>query len=424
LTTLLLAACGAQSSERTLTPERALLRLDHGMSAHGYHRVGAMAHVPALAANHAMAHALNAGENRCYEAAAIPVGNDVVEVELHDPQGTRLAYSDPDGAASVWFCNAAARSVRFVVTSVGGAAEYYFIVYEARLGTPGALTDLLDGLEDADDLDATPGGVGDTGLRVARTERSAGPASATSTEPAAASPEAGQANAGQTEERDEDGDEEVRLGALAARCSELREHPNVLDPWSECEAGAEGARALGAADARDLERARVDIASEARQLEHARTLFREGTAALHAGDTSVATTKLREAFDLSERATVLINLAAAYGQQGRHVLSARAYGRYLTMTPEQGVTHRGRRAARRALRVLRTRVAFVRIEVFESGGEARLDDQLIEPWAQGHDYAVEPGGHDLTYHVDGVLVGSASGTVATGAVETLRVGAP
>lgn len=404
-----LTGCGAARYHAApLTPEQVATRLDRRMAARGFERVGAMAHVPALGTGRSVAHALQVAGPACYEGGAIPVGDDRVEVSVQDSGGAPLATVAGEAHESAYFCVAGAASYRFVVTSLDGAAEYYFVVYRGASGVEPALDEVLAGIGEQ---------VPENELRgdASRTATSEDDAAAPETTPAprpepVAERGAGPGDAARSSEAptgsgDGDGTMDADTRRLAERCRDA--DPTILDPF--CVEGSAGAAALARLQAQE---------------ERARELFEQGMERLRADDAMTAAAHLMASYRLNPRASVLINLAAAQGRIGQTVQSARDYTLFLTLEDE-GITPRQRRAARRALRTLRREVATLRLEAPSDGtGYVELDEQPVKPWAFEVDYPVEPGRHELTYSVDGEVVSSDAATIARGEGATLRVEAP
>jgi len=377
---VLVGCGGAQGNHASagLSPEVAVSQLDQGMSARGFTHLGATAHVPALASGQSVAHALTVTQSRCYEGVALGVGADQVSILARGPDGEVVGEADMGPHPSVFFCTEVPGSYRFLVTSEGGAAEYYFVSYQAEPDSEASAQEVIAEREDAES---------DPGQNALPT-------------PTAARGSAAPGNLGQ------------------GNASQENSESEVFNPWSHAGQPADDEPS----DEEFTPPAPTETPGQ--RMTRARTLFQQGLSYVRDGNAALGAVYLRQAFELAQRPGVLINLAAAEAQLGHHVAAAEAYTRYLTLSGD-GVNERARRAARRALRVLHPEVAWVHFTLpRNSRGSAKLNGNPVESWMDDVDYPVEPGTQDLVYNVDGEVRGIARVVVQRGARAVLRLAPP
>jgi hypothetical protein len=162
-----------------------------------------------------------------------------------------------------------------------------------------------------------------------------------------------------------------------------------------------------------------------RDLATARTFFRDGVAASEAGDWARALDLFERAHALSQRADVLLNVAAAQAELGRLIEAGETYRRFLAEgDAEMLAQHRADVDA--ALADVEARVPRLRVTVI--GGAPSdavlLDDEALDSAEVGVPIPVNPGAHVVTLRRAGEAPVERRVTLAERAREDVAFEAP
>lgn len=165
------------------------------------------------------------------------------------------------------------------------------------------------------------------------------------------------------------------------------------------------ARLLAAALAALLLASPAAAQPSSRDLATARTLFRDGVAASEAGDWTRALDLFERAHALSQRADVLLNVAAAQIELGRLIDAGETYRRFL-VDADAPMLERHQADVSTALEDLDARTPRIRITVIgrQPGDVVVLDDEPLDDAAIGVAVPVDPGAHGLALRRAGTTV--------------------
>lgn len=161
-------------------------------------------------------------------------------------------------------------------------------------------------------------------------------------------------------------------------------------------------------------------AQGARERTIGRELFREGVERARAGDWETARDRFSRAYELTQHAPILINLAAAEAQLGHLVEASDAYQRYLS---DEDARADMRSAAESALEALQPRIPrlTVRLVGAERGDEVLLDGRPLPRAALGAAMPINPGRHEVSVRRGGAVVARREGTLEEGQREVADI---
>ncbi len=157
------------------------------------------------------------------------------------------------------------------------------------------------------------------------------------------------------------------------------------------------------------------------ELERSRELFEQGLEAAHADRWEEARALFERALAITERPSILLNLAGAQAQTGELVGSATSYRRFLEIATGRDARHRTE--ATRALARVEARTPHVELEMvaLRADDEVMLDDRVLTREELTTPIAIDPGPHQVTVHRDGRQVASEAVSAAEGARTRVRV---
>jgi hypothetical protein len=166
---------------------------------------------------------------------------------------------------------------------------------------------------------------------------------------------------------------------------------------------------VGALLASPVAGAQTDATAEAR------ARFDRGVALFEAGDARGALAEFQRAYDLSQRPSLLFNLAATHQSLHEYPEAIDALRRFLTANAH---THaRQRRDAERALRELEALVARLRVQRDPPDATVTLDGRPLA----GDEALVGPGAHTLDATAPGRVALRVEVTVASGDTRAVRL---
>lgn len=159
-------------------------------------------------------------------------------------------------------------------------------------------------------------------------------------------------------------------------------------------------------------RARAQSADE---LAEARRLFEAGLAAASDHRWAEARASFEQSLAITERASTLLNLAAAQAETGAVVASAESYRRFLEIATGRDARHRDEAEA--ALARVGARVAHLEIDTsrLERGDAVELDEHTLLPSALEEPIALDAGSHHVAVLRRGDVVFEDDVTLAEGA---------
>lgn len=157
------------------------------------------------------------------------------------------------------------------------------------------------------------------------------------------------------------------------------------------------------------------------ELERSRELFEQGLAAAHADRWEEARALFERALAITERPSILLNLAGAQAETGELVGSATSYQRFLEIATGRDARHRTE--ATRALARVQARTPHLELEVvgLREGDQVMLDDRVLTREELTAPVAIDPGAHRVTVQRDGRQVASEAVSAAEGARAGARV---
>jgi hypothetical protein len=163
-------------------------------------------------------------------------------------------------------------------------------------------------------------------------------------------------------------------------------------------------------------------AQSARELAQSRALFEQGLEAARRSEWGEARSLFERALAITERPSILLNLAAVQAEAGAVVDSAASYRRYLEIATSRADA-RNRAEAQRALARVEARVAHVQIVVVGGRGSdvVSLDGRPVEAARLATSIPVDPGPHEVTVDREGERVASWSMRLADGAREQISL---
>jgi hypothetical protein len=162
-------------------------------------------------------------------------------------------------------------------------------------------------------------------------------------------------------------------------------------------------------------------AQSAAELAESRSLFEQGLAAARGNRWDDARSFFLRALAITERPSILLNLAAAQAELGEVVDSAASYRRFLEIAT--GRDARNRAEAQRALARVEARIAYLEIEIEggRPGDVVMVDAETIEPARLGAPIPLDPGRHDVVVQRAGERVASWSVQLDEGARERISL---
>lgn len=162
-------------------------------------------------------------------------------------------------------------------------------------------------------------------------------------------------------------------------------------------------------------------AQSAGELAEARRLFTAGLEAASDHRWQEARDLFEQSLAVTERASTLLNLAAAQAETGAVVEAAASYRRFLEIATGRDARHRDE--AEEALARVEERIAHLELDATElsPGDRLEVDDRTILPAAMDDALPLDAGAHRVTVSRDGALVFDQEITLTEGARLTLAV---
>ncbi|MBX7197321.1 MAG: tetratricopeptide repeat protein [Sandaracinaceae bacterium] len=160
------------------------------------------------------------------------------------------------------------------------------------------------------------------------------------------------------------------------------------------------------------------------ELARSRTLFEQGLAHAEAGRWPEARQAFESALAITERPSILLNLATAQAETGALVESAASYRRFLEIATGRD-QRRNRAEAQEALASIERRIAHLTIEpVGLAADDAVLVDERELARTELVAIALDPGAHSIVLSRGGRRVVEQSVRLGEGQDHTLRLRAP
>jgi hypothetical protein len=163
--------------------------------------------------------------------------------------------------------------------------------------------------------------------------------------------------------------------------------------------------------------ARPAAADEATERE-VRALFKEANQKLEGGEYVEALELYRTAYDKIPNIKILLNMATALRQLGRHVEAAEAYEKYLA-DPSSDLSKRDE--VRKIITSLEARLGTLRIEIDQPAATLNLDGKSFHDVPPGLTVRVEVGEHSLVASKEGFSPTVVTASVRAGEHRTLTM---
>lgn len=158
------------------------------------------------------------------------------------------------------------------------------------------------------------------------------------------------------------------------------------------------------------------------ELARSRTLFERGLAHAEAERWEEAREAFEQALAITERPSILLNLATAQAETGLLLESTHSYERFLEVATGRD-QRANRESATRALEGVQRRLGHIELEIsgLAAGDEVRVDEAVVPITAP---VAVNPGEHRVVVRRGARDVRVERVTVAEGATETVTLRVP
>lgn len=165
----------------------------------------------------------------------------------------------------------------------------------------------------------------------------------------------------------------------------------------------------------------VAAAQSSSELAEARRLFEAGLEAASDHRWADARDLFEQSLAVTERASTLLNLAAAQAETGAVVDSAASYRRFLEIATGRDARHRDE--AEEALAAVEARIAHLELDVARTspGDDIAVDDRTLLPAALAAPLALDPGTHHVSVTRDGEVVFEQEVTLADGARRSITI---
>ncbi|GAB4204592.1 MAG: hypothetical protein OHK0013_19650 [Sandaracinaceae bacterium] len=162
-------------------------------------------------------------------------------------------------------------------------------------------------------------------------------------------------------------------------------------------------------------------AQSAAELAESRSLFEQGLEAARSDRWEDARSFFARALAITERPSILLNLAAAQAELGEVVDSAASYRRFLEIAT--GRDARNRAEAQRALARVEARIAYLEIEIVggRAGDVVTVDAATIEAARLDAPIPLDPGRHEVVVRRSGQQVASWSVQLDEGTRERISL---